>query len=81
MEPVLSYVVHFQWKPPTHTGGVDVSYVLTLSPPPMSGSIITTQSTACITVSYNIEYNVTITAKNCVGFSLSTLVAFQLISK
>ena len=37
-------VATLQWVPPTSTGGVDVSYVLTVSPPAaLSESTITTQ--------------------------------------
>ena len=71
-------VVTLQWAPPTSTGGVDVSYVLTVSPPPVSGSTITTQTSTDITVSYNIQYNVTIRAENCAGSSIDTVVIFAL---
>ena len=73
-------VVTLQWAPPTSTGGVDVSYVLTVSPPPVSGSTrsITTQTSTDITVSYNIQYNVTIRGENCAGSSQDTMVVFDL---
>ena len=72
-------VVTLQWAPPTSTGGVDVSYVLTVSPPPVSGSTITTQtSTNNITVSYNIQYHVTIRTENCAGSSNGTVAMFEL---
>ena len=71
-------VVTLQWAPPTSTGGVDVSYVLTVSPPPVSGSTITTQTSTDITVYYYIQYNVTIRAKNCAGSSQDTNVVFDL---
>ena len=71
-------VVILQWAPPTSTGGVDVSYVLTVSPPPVSGSAITTQTSTDITVSYNIQYNVTIRTESCAGSSQDTVVMFEL---
>ena len=71
-------VVTLQWTPPTSTGGVDVSYVLTVSPPPVSGSNITTQTSTDITVYYYIQYIVTIRAENCAGSSNGTVVMFEL---
>ena len=73
-------VVTLQWAPPTSTGGVDVSYILLVSPPPaLSESTITTRTNVIeITVSYNIQYNVTIRAENCVGSSQDTMVVFEL---
>ena len=71
-------VVTLQWAPPTSTGGVDISYVLTVSPPPVSGSTVTTQTSTDITVSYNIQYSVNIRATNCAGSSQDTTVMFEL---
>ena len=72
-------VATLQWVPPTSTGGVNVSYVLTVSPPPVSSwANITTQTSTNITVSYNIQYNVTIRAENCAGSSNDTMVVFDL---
>ena len=72
-------VVTLQWDPPSTTGGVDISYVLTVSPPPASGSTITTQINITeITVSYNTQYNVSIRAKNCAGSSNGIIVTFEI---
>ena len=72
-------VVTLQWTPPSTTGGVDISYVLTVSPPPVSGSSISTQGNITeITVSYNTPYNVSIRAENCAGPSDDTIVMFEL---
>ena len=58
------------WSPHSSTGGVSVSYTLTISPPPLSGSPVTVETTSTqITVSYNTPYNVTIRAVNCAGMS------------
>ncbi len=63
------------WDPPSFTGGVSVSYVLTISPTPLSKSPVTVETTSAqITVSYNTPYNVTIRAINCVGMSESSIV-------
>ena len=49
---------------------MSVSYVLTISPTPLSGSPATVETTSVqITVSYNTPYNVTIRADNCIGMS------------
>ena len=75
----LSIVV-LQWDRPSTTGGVDICYVVTVSPPPVSGStIIYTQSRiAEITVSYNTQYNVTIRAENINGSSDDAIVMFEI---
>ena len=62
------------WSPHSSTGGVSVSYTLTISPPPLSGSPVTVETTTIlITVSYNTPYNVTIRAVSCAGMSRDTL--------
>ncbi len=62
--------ITLQWDPPSSTGGVSVSYVLIISPTPLSGSPVTVETTSAqITVSYNTPYNVTIRAVNCAGMS------------
>ncbi len=62
--------ITLEWDSPSSTGGVSVSYVLTMSPTPLSGSPVTVETTSAqITVSYNIPYNVTIRADNCAGMS------------
>ncbi len=62
--------ITLEWDPPLSTGGVSVSYVLILSPIPLSGSSVTTETTSAnIAVSYNTPYNVTIRADNCVGMN------------
>ena len=72
-------VVTLQWTPPSTTGGVDITYVLTVSPPPVSGSTITTQTrTTGFTASYNTKYTVNINAENCAGSSQNTVVMFEL---
>ncbi len=53
-----------------YTGGVSVSYVLTISPTPLSGSPVTVDTTSTqITISYNTSYDMTTKAVNCVGMS------------
>ncbi len=62
--------ITLEWDSPSSTGGVSVSYVLTISPTPLSGSPVTVETTSAqITVSYNTPYNVTIKAVNCAGMS------------
>ncbi len=49
---------------------MSISYVLIISPTPLSGSPVTVETTSAqITVSYNTLYNVTIRAVNCAGMS------------
>ena len=68
-----SSTVTVEWDPPSSPGGVSVSYVLTISPPPLSQSPLTVETTSAqIAVSYNTQYNLTIRADNCAGFSNST---------
>ena len=67
---VNSSLLTLTWSPPSSTGGVSVSYTLTISPIPLSRSPITVEITSTqITVSYNTPYNVTIRAVNCAGMS------------
>ena len=67
---VNSSLLTLTWSPPFSTGGISVSYTLTISPPPFSGSPVTVENTSTqITVSYNTPYNVTIRAVNCAGMS------------
>ena len=62
--------VTLDWDPPSSTGGVSVSYVLTISPIPLSGSPVTMDTPSSqIIVSYNTPYDVTIRAVNCAGMS------------
>ncbi len=62
--------ITLDWEAPSSTGGVSVSYFLTISPTPLSGSPIIVETTfAQIVVSYNTPYNVTIRAVNCAGMS------------
>ncbi len=69
-----SSLLTLTWSPPFSTGGVSVNYVLTISPPPLSGSPVTVETTSTqITVSYNTPYNVTIRAVNCAGMSSDTM--------
>lgn len=64
---VSSSIVTLEWD---STGDVSVSYVLIISPTPLSGSPVIVETTSAqITVSYNTLYNVTITAVNCAGKS------------
>ena len=67
---VNSSLLTLTWSPPSSTSGVSVSYTLTISPPPLSGSPVTVETTSTqITVSYNTPYNVTISTVNCAGVS------------
>ena len=67
---VSSSLLTLTWFPPASTGGVSVSYTLTISPPPLFGSLVTVETTSVqITVSYSTSYNVTIRAVNCAGLS------------
>ncbi len=62
--------ITLEWDSPSSTGGVSVSYVLTFSQTPLSGSSVNMETTSAkITVSYNTPYNVTIRAVNCAGMS------------
>ena len=70
LDGVNSSLFTLTWSPPSSTGGVSVNYTLTISPPPLSGSPVTMETTSTqITVSYNTTYNVTIRAVNCAGMS------------
>ncbi len=67
---VNSSLLTLTWSPPSSTSGVSVSYTLTISPPPLSGSPVTVETTSTqITVSYNTPYTVTIRTVNCAGMS------------
>ncbi|XP_064401776.1 uncharacterized protein LOC135347676 isoform X2 [Halichondria panicea] len=67
---VSSTIITLDWDPPSSTGGVSVSYVLIISPTPLSGSPVTVDTTSTqIISSYNIPYTVAIRAVNCAGFS------------
>ena len=67
-------LITLEWDPTSSTGGVSVSYVLTISPIPLTGSPVTVETTLVhITVSYNTPYNVTIRAVNhCAIYSNSS---------
>ena len=68
------------WSPSSSTGGVSVNYTLTISPPLLSGSPVTVETTSTqITVSYNTPYNVTIRAVNCAGISSDTMISIPSI--
>ena len=72
-------IVTLLWDRFSTSGGVDIIYVLTISPPPVSGSYIATQINITeITVSYNTQYNVSIRAENCAGSSDNAIVMFEL---
>ncbi|XP_064397938.1 uncharacterized protein LOC135344610 isoform X2 [Halichondria panicea] len=63
-----SSIITLDWDPPSSTSGVPVSYVLTISPTPLSGSPVTVETTSAqIIVSYNSPYNVTSKAVICAG--------------
>ena len=65
-----SSIVTLEWDSPSSTGGVSFSYVLTISPTPLSESPVTVETTSAqIVVFYNTPYNVTIRAFNCAGNS------------
>ena len=75
-----SSIITLDWDSPSSTGGVSVSYVLTISPTPLSGSPVTVETTSAqITVSYNTPYNVTIRADNCAGSSSDVMVMIPFI--
>ena len=78
MELVHLWLLSSGPLPPLLVVWMSVIYVLTVSPHPVSGSTITTQTSTDITVSYNIQYNVTIRAENCAGSSIDTVVMFAL---
>ena len=72
--------VTIQWenmeRPATYL--IDISNTSLDSPP--AQSLLTTDSTAIkITLSYNIEYKVTVQAVNCKGNSNNTAISFTLI--
>ncbi len=69
-EPSFSDIT-LEWDSPSSTGAsVSVSYVLTISPTPLSESPVTVETTSeQISVYYNTPYNVTIRAVNCAGMS------------
>ncbi len=68
-----SSIVTLDWDSPSFTGGVSVSYVLTISPTPLSESSVTVEITSAeITISYNTPFNLTIRADNCAGNSEET---------
>ena len=73
-------IVTLQWTPPEYTGGVDINYVLTVSPRPVTSesTFTTLSSNTGITVSYNIQYNITIIAENCAGSSSGTMLMFEI---
>ena len=72
--------VTVEWDPPSSPGGVSVSYVLTISPPPLSQSPLTVETTSAqITVSYNTQYNLTTRADNCAGSSADTMLVIPSI--
>ncbi len=75
-----SSIITLDWDSPTSTGGVSVSYVLNISPTPLSGSPVTVETTSTqIIISYNTSYNVTIRAVNCVGSSSGVMVTIPFI--
>ncbi len=43
---ISSSIITLEWDPPSSTGGVSVSYVLTISPTPLSGSPVTVETTS-----------------------------------
>ncbi|XP_064401411.1 uncharacterized protein LOC135347368 [Halichondria panicea] len=70
-----SSLVILDWDPPSSTGGVSVSYILVISPTPLSRSPVTMETTSAqFNISHNIPYNVTIRAVNCVGSSRDNMV-------
>ncbi|XP_064401048.1 uncharacterized protein LOC135347098 [Halichondria panicea] len=67
--------ITLEWNSPSSTGGVSVSYVLTISPTPLSKSpVIVGTTSGQITVSYNTPYNMTIRAVNCAGMNETSIV-------
>ncbi len=77
---VSSSLLTLTWSPPSSTGSVSVNYTLIISPPPLSGSPVTVETTSTqITVSYNTPYTVTIRAVNCAGMSSDTMISISSI--
>ena len=63
-----SSLVTLQWDPPSTGGGVTVSYDLTVSPTPLSGSPPSLTNTSIqLSLNYNTVYNVSIIASTCGG--------------
>ena len=70
---INSSLVTLTWSPPSSTGVVSVSYTLTISPPPLSGSPVTVEAAMIqIAISYNTHYDATIRANYCAGMSSTT---------
>ncbi|XP_064400886.1 uncharacterized protein LOC135347001 isoform X2 [Halichondria panicea] len=76
----LSSIITLDWDSPSSTGGVSVSYALTISPTPLSESPVTVETTlAQITISYDTHYTVTIKTVNCAGNSSAVMVVIPAI--
>ncbi|XP_064400987.1 CUB and sushi domain-containing protein 3-like isoform X2 [Halichondria panicea] len=76
----LSSIITLDWDSPSSTGGVSVSYALTISPTPLSESPVTVETTSAqITISYDTHYTVTIKTVNCAGNSSALMVVIPAI--
>ena len=56
-----------QWDPPSDSGGVTVSYEVTVSPPGLT--LITDGNNLTVSLNYSTLYDVTVSAVNCAGNS------------
>ncbi len=80
---ISSSIITLEWDPPSSTGGVSVSYVLTISPTPLSGSPVTVETMHLSTDNHLLQqytpYNMTIRADNCAGSSTDVMVTIPFI--
>jgi len=56
-------ILTVQWQPPEDDGRAPVSYIITVSPG--SIEVNTNETSAVVTIPYNMEHNVSIVAMNC----------------
>ncbi len=83
MDSLLNTTVVFEWDPPPGSGpgAVVDNYIISITPMPISHPSINIvySTTWNVTISYNVEYNATITALNCDGESSSPLALTDII--
>ncbi|XP_064401038.1 sushi, von Willebrand factor type A, EGF and pentraxin domain-containing protein 1-like isoform X2 [Halichondria panicea] len=71
--------VSVQWSPPTETGGRnDLTYTVTISPPPQLSATVLTSTSVTVTAQYNVDYAVSIVATNCAGNSTTAEYNFRI---
>ncbi len=64
--------VTIEWDPPSQ-GGSPLNYTITTTPDLISGPRpVTTSTNTTITIYYNTNYTITITASNCVGNEITS---------